>query len=210
VFLPTATGAVRSGAMTTPSPRVRCGAVELRLVTPRAAHQLFALAREPEVSAQLQWHAHLTLDESLAYIHDARTLWQRGRAWMPGIFDHEREQLVGCTGVTAIDRANRRAEVGTWLGLQFQGADARYNLHAKSAIATFAFGELELARLEFLARIDNPRSIAALRKLPGIREEGQLARRIWRDGIGHDAVMFALLAEDFDAAAWPAVEVDPR
>jgi ribosomal-protein-alanine N-acetyltransferase len=193
--------------MSIPSPRVRCGPIELRLVTPRAAHQLFALAREPEVSAQLQWDAHRTVEDSLEYIHDARSLWQRGRAWMPGIFDHEREQLVGCTGITGIDRTNRRAEAGSWLGLPFQGGG--FNLPAKAALVTFAFEQLELARLEFLARVDNPRSIAAMRKLPGVREEGTLARRIWHGGIGHDAVLFALLAEEFDPAQWPAVEVDP-
>jgi ribosomal-protein-alanine N-acetyltransferase len=194
--------------MTIPSPRVRCGPIELRLITPRTAHQLFALAREPQVSAKLQWHAHESVDESLEYIHDTRALWQRGRAWMPGIFDHEREQLVGCTGITGIDRPNRRAEVGTWLGLPFQGRG--FNVPAKAAIVSFAFRELGLARLEFLARVDNPRSIAALRKLPGIHEEGTLAKRIWRDGVGHDAVLFALLADDFDAEAWPKTEIHPR
>ena len=193
--------------MSLPSPRVRCGAAELRLITPRAANQLFALARDPAVSAMLQWSAHGTVDDSLEYVHDALALWKRGRAWLPGIFDHEREQLVGCIGLTGIDRANRRAEVGTWIGVPFQGRG--YNLEAKAALATFAFRELELSRLEFLCRVDNARSLAALRRLPGIREEGVLGERIWRDGVGHDAVMFALLESEFDAAAWPEVVVDP-
>jgi RimJ/RimL family protein N-acetyltransferase len=193
--------------MSVPTPRVRCGAVELRLVTPRTAHQLFTLARDPAVSRLLQWSAHETVDDSLEYIRDARTLWQRGRAWLPGIFDHEREQLVGCTGLSSIDRPNRRAEVGTWIGVPWQGRG--YNLAAKAALAVFAFEHLELARLEFLTRVDNPRSIAAMRALPGIREEGVLAERIWSDDEPYDAIMFALLASDFDPAAWPAVEVDP-
>ncbi len=191
--------------MSVPSPRVRCGAIELRLVTPRAAHQLFALARDPAVSAQLQWSAHETVDDSLEYIHDSLALWQRGRAWLPGIFDHEREQLVGCTGIHGIDRPNRRAEAGTWIGVPFQGRG--YNLESKAALATFAFDHLELARLEFLTRIDNPRSLAAMRKLPGVREEGVLGQRIWRGGVGHDAVLFALLADEFDPGAWPSVEL---
>lgn len=187
-----------------PSPRVRCGRIELRLITPRAAHQLFALAREPEVSAMLQWPAHERVEDSLEFIHDARSLWQRGRAWSPGIFDHEREQLLGCTGIHGIDRANRRAEVGTWIGLPFQRRG--YNVEAKAAIAAFAFEQLELRRLEFLVRVDNEHSLAAMRRLPGIREEGVLAERIWRDDVGHDAVLFALLAREFDPSAWPAVE----
>jgi RimJ/RimL family protein N-acetyltransferase len=186
-------------------PRVRCGDVELRLVTPRAAHQLFALARDPAVSAQLQWSAHTSVDDSLEYVHDARSLWQQGRAWLPGIFEHAREQLVGCTGISSIDRPNRRAEVGTWIGVPHQGRG--FNLASKAAVATFAFEHLDIARLEFLTRVDNERSLAAMRRLPDIREEGILARRIWRDGTGHDAVLFALLAEEFEPSAWPPVEV---
>ncbi|MCW2925115.1 MAG: GCN5-related N-acetyltransferase [Thermoleophilia bacterium] len=192
--------------MGVPSPRVRCGPVELRLVTPRAAHQLFALARDPAVSRQLQWEPHASVDDSLTYIHDSLALWTSGRAWMPGIFDHEREQLVGCTSISGIDRTNRRAEVGTWIGTAFQGAG--YNRPTKAALATFAFEHLELERLEFLTRVDNPRSVAAMRGVPGIREEGVLASRIRVGDEGHDAIMFALLAADWRAADWPDVQVD--
>lgn len=177
------------------------------MVTPRTAPQLFALARDPEVSRLLQWSAHETLDDSLEYVHDARALWNRGRAWLPGIFDRERGHLVGCTGISAIDRPNRRAEVGTWIGVPYQGAG--YNLASKAAVAAVAFDHLDLARLEFLTRVDNERSIRAMRRLPGIREEGVLGQRIWRDDTGHDAVLFALLARDFRRAEWPEVEVEP-
>lgn len=178
------------------------------MVTPRSAGQLFALARDPAVSRMLQWAPHETVEDSLEYVHDARSLWQRGRAWLPGIFDHERAQLVGCTGISSIDRPNRRAEVGTWIGVPFQGRG--YYRPAKAAVAVLAFDHLELERLEFLCRVDNDRSIAAMRSLPGIREEGVLAQRIWRDGTGHDAVLFALLKSEFDRDAYPEVVVDAR
>ncbi len=176
------------------------------MITPRSAGQLFALARDPAVSAKLQWPAHESIDDSLAYVHDTRALWQRGRAWLPGIFDHERGQLVGCTGISCIDRPNHRAEVGTWIGTPFQGGG--YNLASKAAVAVVAFDLLDLARLELLTRVDNPRSIAALRKLPGIREEGVVAQRIWKDGVGHDAIQFALLKTEFDRTAYPPVTIE--
>lgn len=175
------------------------------MVTPRSAGQLFALARDPEVSRLLQWSPHRTVDDSLEYVHDTRTLWQRGRAWLPGIYDHGLGQLVGCTGISSIDRPNRRAEVGTWIGVPFQGRG--YNAPAKAAVATVAFDLLDLDRLEFLVRVDNERSIAAMRRLPGIREEGVLAARIVRDGTAHDAVLFALLASEFDRDAYEPVEI---
>lgn len=198
-------GSASLRGVSVPSPLVRCGPVELRLATPRAANELFELARDPAVSAQLQWPAHERIDDSLDFIHDANALWQRGSAWLPAIFVEGR--LVGGIGLSSIDRPNRRAEVGTWLGVRHQGTGL--NVPAKAAMATFAFEHLELARLELLVRVDNARSLAAMRRLPGVREEGVLAQRLWRDGVGHDAVLFAMLAEEFDPAQWPEVEVDP-
>lgn len=156
----------------------------------------------------LQWPPHRSVDDSLEFIHHARELWQRGSAWLAGIFDHEREQLIGCTGLNVIDRVNRRAEVGTWIGLPFQGAG--YYRPARGAIATFAFRELDVARLEMLVRVDNERSLRAARSLPKIREEGVLAQRISSGGDLHDAVLFALLADEFDPADWPDVTIDPE
>lgn len=176
------------------------------MVTPRSAGQLFSLARDPEVSGMLQWAPHESIDDSLEYIRDAASLWQRGRAWLPGIFDAERDQLVGCTGISSIDRPNRRAEAGTWIGVPHQGSG--YNLAAKAALASVAFELLDLERIEFFTRVDNERSIRAMRRLPCVREEGVLAQRIWRDGEGHDAILFALVKREFDPAAYPQVELE--
>jgi RimJ/RimL family protein N-acetyltransferase len=101
-------------------PRLQCGPVELRLATPRTAQQLYALARNPEVSRLLQWPPHRSVDDSLEFIHEARALWERRSAWMPGIFDLERGRLVGFTGIHGIDAGNRRGEIGTWLGVPHQ------------------------------------------------------------------------------------------
>lgn len=184
---------------------VSCGPIELRLITPRSAGQLFALARDPEASRMLQWEPHRSVEDSLEFIHDARRLWELRTAWLPGIFHTETGALLGTTGVTGIDRANRRAEVGTWLGVQHQGLG--YNRPLKAAVATFAFDVLDVDRLEFLVRTDNDRSLRAMRSLPGVREEGTLSQRLRRAGVAYDAVLFALLVDDFDGARWPSVDV---
>ena len=46
--------------------------------------------------------------------------------------------------IHGIDRPDRRAEAGTWIGVPFQGRG--YNLESKAALATYAFQHLELAR----------------------------------------------------------------
>lgn len=191
--------------MVPPAPRAICGDIELRMITPRSAGQLYALARDPNVSAYLQWSPHQTTEDSLTYIHDTRKLWQHGSAWLVGIFDRAREQLIGCTGLSSIDLPNHRAEAGSWIGVARQGQG--HNVAAKAALATVAFELLGIERIEFLVMIDNIQSLAAMRKLPSIREEGTLAKRLWREGKGFDAVLFALVKDDFDPEMWPSVKL---
>ena len=186
-----------------PQLRLTCGPIELRLATPRAAPQLFQLARDPEVSQYLQWHAHTSIEDSLAYIREAARLWRRGIAYLPAVFDIERQTLLGSTGISSIDRTNRRAEVGTWLGVRHQGAGL--NLPIKAAVFQLGFGQLGLERLELLVRTDNERSLAATRKLPALTDEGVQHARIWAAGEPHDAVMFSIVRGDWDPTDWPPV-----
>ncbi|MCW2972120.1 MAG: acetyltransferase [Thermoleophilia bacterium] len=191
----------------TPSLRsVACGPVELRLMTPRVAQELFVLARDPDVSRYLSWPPHETVEDSLRFIHDARSLWERHLAWLPGIFATDSGRLLGCIGISGIDRANARAELGTWLGTPHQGQGC--NVPAKSALLAAAFGELDLRRIELLVRVDNDRSLRAVRALPGVRDEGVQAERIVQQGIAYDAAAFALLRSEYDAAAWPTATVN--
>src|SRR4051794_20557098 len=100
---------------------VTCDTVELRMITPRHADRLYALARDPEVSTMLQWPPHRSVDESLEFIHDARRLWELRRAWIVGVFDVASGALLGSTGIAHIDPTNRRGEIGTWFGTAHQG-----------------------------------------------------------------------------------------
>lgn len=186
--------------------RLTCDRVQLRLITPRSASQLFQLARVPTLSHTLQWEPHQSVDDSLAYIAHARSLWTRRVAFMPGIFDLENEWLVGATGISGIDRSNHRGEVGTWIGIPYQGTGV--NRLAKAAIFALGFEVLGLRRLELLVRVDNERSLAATAKLPGIIDEGVQHLRLFKRGIGYDARMFAITTETYDRAAYPAVEID--
>lgn len=188
------------------SPRITCGPMQLRLITPRSAHQLFQLARDPELSRYLSWRPHRSLDDSLAHIDDTHRLWRRRIAFLPGVFDVAERSLVGSIGVSGIDRANHRAEVGTWIGIPHRGRG--YNLHAKAAIFAFCFEVLALRRVELLVRCDNERSLVAAAQLPGVLDEGIQHMRIARDGESHDARMFAITRASYDPSAYPSVVID--
>lgn len=188
--------------------QVTCGPVQLRLLTPRHAHALFSLCRDPLLSRHLQWHPHSSIEDSLEYIRDARALWHRQRAYLLGTF--HKGELIGSTGIFNIDQANRCAEVGSWIGRPFQGRG--WNLPAKGAVFALGFDVLKLSRLELLIRTDNVASVRATRRLPGVRDEGILHARIQdRDDPtrSHDAHCCALTRFDWlDAAPeYPTVDI---
>lgn len=214
--LPTSPDQIRYPQMSL-SLRITSGPVQLRMITPRSATQLFTLARDPLLSRFLQWPAHETVQDSIDYINDARRFWEQRVAFLPGIFDTERDRLIGCTGVSQVDRTNRRGELGTWLGRPYQRRG--FNLHAKAAMLHFAFSIIQLRRLELLVRVDNEASLASVRRLPRVREEGVLAQRLAfehseRGGVEsggvelHDAVLFSLLADEWRPDEWPSVSVE--
>jgi RimJ/RimL family protein N-acetyltransferase len=186
-------------------PRISTDRIELRLLTPHAAPQLLRIAGDPALTRYLQWPPHTSVDDSLEFISDARRLWETETAFLPGIFDRERDQLVGSIALSSIDPVNRRAEVGTWIGVPYQRTGL--NEHAKAAVFAYAFRDLGLTRLEFLVRSDNDSSLRSLRAMPGITHEGTLRARLRTHDTAHDAELFSLLARDWNAADWPSVTI---
>lgn len=186
--------------------RATSGDIELRLPTPADAAGLFELAREEELTRFLQWPAHRSLADSHAYIADTARLWERRAAFMPCIFRTADGELLGAIGLSHIDRANHRAEVGTWLGVRHQRRG--YNRPAKAAMFALAFEVLGLNRLELLVRTDNTRSRAAAEALPGVHYEGTARQRLWSRGHAFDADVFALIRNDWEPTDYPGVDVD--
>jgi RimJ/RimL family protein N-acetyltransferase len=101
--------------------------------------------------------------------------------------------------VDAIDRANRRAEIGgTWLAPPWQRTPL--NSEAKYLMLRHAFERAGLNRVEFKTDSRNARSRAALARI-GATEEGTFRRHmVMPDGALRDSVWFSVIAED-----WPSV-----
>ena len=73
-------------------------------------------------------------------------------------------------------------------------------MHASEALRTaltFAFGPMNLHRVEADVDPDNAASLALLARL-GFREEGRLAERWFTFGAWHDTILLGLLASDYD------------
>ena len=82
---------------------------------------------------------------------------------------NEKDELIGIVTLKAIDRQNKTAHIGTWLGAAYWGKG--YNELAKLEMFKIAFEELGLHYVFAGAKKTNIRSLRAQRKLPYLTED---------------------------------------
>src|ERR1700679_2747795 len=96
--------------------------VELRLLEERHAPVLYALVdREREVLRQwMPWvDATKGEDDTVAFIRRVLELFATNRGFSAGIWSDG--SIAGTVSLHNLDWANRRVEIGYWLGREFQG-----------------------------------------------------------------------------------------
>jgi RimJ/RimL family protein N-acetyltransferase len=110
-------------------------------------------------------------------------------------------QVIGTVTLYAFDLRNHRCELGYILGRQHWGQ--RYTQEALRALITYAFGPLELNRLEADIHPDNLASERLLQSLH-FQREGHLRERWFVGGEVSDSIIYGLLRRDWEAAIHPA------
>jgi RimJ/RimL family protein N-acetyltransferase len=108
--------------------------------------------------------------------------------------------IVGATSFLAIDRANRRLEIGaTWLGVPWQRTVC--NTEAKLLQLGHCFEDLGCVRVEFKTDSLNARSRAALLRIGAVEEGTFRNHMICPGGRVRHSVYFSIIAEE-----WPRVK----
>ena len=168
---------------------------DLRLIEPRHAEQLNALI-ERNLAHIKEWSAWLKDDRS---IEDTRSFIRRNLTQFAenkgfGVAIWYRGEMAGQIEYNYIDPANRKTEIGYWLGASFQGK----GLVTKSCrvLIDHALSELGLNRVEMHCGVENKRS----RKIPerlGFREEGVVRQAGWRHDRFVDFVIYGMLAREW-------------
>jgi ribosomal-protein-alanine N-acetyltransferase len=104
------------------------------------------------------------------------------------------EPFAGTVSLHSIDEHHRRAEIGFWLvpGARGRGLGSR----AVALAVTWAFGELDLLRVEMTTTPDNAAVFALARRL-GFTQEGVLRKRNVERGQRVDVVWFGVLREEW-------------
>lgn len=128
------------------------------------------------------------LHEEIVRCFLARSLFQ----W--GIAERGTDTVIGTCTLAALSPEHRRAELGFALARSAWGRG--YMAEALPALLAFAFGELDLHRLEADVDPRNERSIRVLERL-GFEREGHLRERYHVNGELQDAVLYGLLRPDW-------------
>jgi ribosomal-protein-serine acetyltransferase len=171
---------------------------ELRLLEERHALQLCALTRR-HWDYFRQWMPNFsdnyTVEESRDFIRQCLERFIVNREIPAGIWDAG--ELVGVISLKSIDAANRSASIGYYIAASHQGR----GLVTRSCriLLDYAFGELQLNRVDILCAPGNARSRAIPERL-GFTEEGILRETQWLYNRYVDLVVYAMLKSDWKVA----------
>ena len=171
---------------------------DLRLLEPRHAAECYALidANRARLQNWLDWVERTrSVDDTKAYCKLALEQCSQGKSLVVGIW--HRGRFAGTVGLEDINTFSGSAEIGYWLGEEFEGHGLVTN--TCRAIVAHAFGTLGLNRLQIRVQPTNARSRAIPPRL-GFRHEGTLRQvgRILDSRIDLD--VYSLLREEWDGA----------
>jgi len=112
------------------------------------------------------------------------------------VYDKKCHKYVGSTRFYDIKLQLKTMQIGsTWYGKEFQGTGI--NKHCKYLLLDYAFGEMNMERIEFKAYNCNERSVKALKSI-GCKVDGILrSNSISTDGRRRDSIVFSILRNEW-------------
>ena len=165
----------------------------LRPMRMRDAEDLFAYAKDPEVSRHVLWDAHRSIRDSRQFLRAAIRQYRRG---LPGSFAitlRDSGRMIGTIGFMWINTDYKSAEVGYSLSRDYWNKGIM--TEALREVIRFGFEDLGLNRIEAQHETDNPASGKVMQKA-GMTFEG-IHRQASKNNTGVcDIAIYAILAKD--------------
>lgn len=137
----------------------------------------------------------LTEEDSAGFIERTRLRYAQEEGYWLGIWF--RGELAGSIGYCDIDLENRKAEIGYWLGQEYEGNGLITK--AVNVLIEHAFEQLGLNKVEIGVATDNRRSRAIPEKL-GFQREGELRDYEFLNGRFLHRVMYGLRTEEWQSS----------
>lgn len=165
----------------------------LRPLRMRDAQDLYAYARDPEVSRHVLWEPHENPAQSRQFLRAA--IWQYRRG-LPGSFAitlRESGRMIGTIGFMWVNTDHKSAEVGYSLSRDYWNRGLM--TEALRAVVDFGFDALRLNRIEAQHETNNPASGRVMAHA-GMLYEGTLRQRLKNKGRFVDVALYAILRGD--------------
>ncbi len=157
------------------------------------AQDLYAYARDPQVSRHVLWSAHTSVMQSRQFLRAAIRQYRKG---LPGSFAitmKDSGRMIGTVGFVWVHPEYRSAEVGYSLNREYWNRGIM--TEALRAVVAFGFDELRLNRIEAQHETENPASGRVMEHV-GMQYEGTLRQRLMNKGKFVDVKLYAILRDD--------------
>ncbi len=164
---------------------------ELRLLEVRHANEMFTLIDQnrEHLGKWLSWVDYEnTVDDAKKFIKSVLHNKLDDRGFVSGIW--YRGKFAGAIGLHIHSQSDKRAEIGYWLGKEFEGKGL-ITMSCR-ALINHAFTDLDMNRIEIRVATGNARSRAVPERL-GFTTEGILRQQTWLYDKSLDMVMYSLL-----------------
>lgn len=178
------------------------GEIQIRPLTAGDTLPLYRAVRASidSLSYWLPWcHAGYSEADAADWISYCRQAWEARREFPFGIFDRSGE-LLGGVGLSQIDRANNRANLGYWVATAHRGRGVASG--AAGLAARVGFEQLGFIRIEIVVLVDNIASHQVAEKL-GATREAEARNRLMFHGHPANAVVYSLVPGDLADLAAP-------
>lgn len=157
------------------------------------AKDLFAYAKDPEVSRHVLWDTHESVWDSRQFLRAAIRQYRRGFPGSYAITLKQSGRMIGTIGFMWINTDYKSGEVGYSLSRDYWNRGIM--TEALREVVRFGFEELELNRIEAQHEISNPASGKVMAHA-GMQYEGVLRQRIKNKGRYVDVALYAILRAD--------------
>jgi len=168
--------------------------VNLRQLRKSDAKSLYQNAKDFEIAKYTRLPHPYKLGNATSYIKENKLKLRKKTDYSLGIELKETSQIIGMISLMKVDKKNKNAELGYWLGKKYWGQGLMSE--ALQLILNFGFKKLRLERIHAGVMHPNKPSLKVLKKA-GFKYEGRHRREFLRHGKWLDALMHSLLRDEY-------------
>jgi RimJ/RimL family protein N-acetyltransferase len=179
-------------------PTIPAGRVTLRPLADGDVPALFAVFSDKQVMRYWSTPPMREVAEAQALLDQIRTSFRQRSLFQWGVARVGDDRIVGTCTLFHLYGRNRRAEIGYALARDCWGRG--FMIEALGALIRYAFGPLDLARLEADVDPRNAPSIRIVERLGFVRE-GLLRERWHVGGEAQDSLILGLLRREWETRA---------